>query len=134
MPGVTLDARDDGLDRRNLDLVITAAQLLITVVQLRFAMATTFGLGDERFVRFAFQQPPSAFAPDASLTRPRPFRLVVVRLFVGFERLGRRDTGVAGVLRRLIQSCPQFGVFPLQDIHPFRQRLDLLPLHLHNRL
>jgi hypothetical protein len=66
MPGITFHPRHDGLDRRDLDFVMAAVQLVVGVLQFRRAMTAAFGLGNDRFVRIMRQTAPARFAPEAS--------------------------------------------------------------------
>ena len=67
MRGITFHLRHDGLDRRDLDFVVAAVQLVVGVIQVRRAMPAAFGLGHDRCVRIVRQKAPTTFAPEASL-------------------------------------------------------------------
>jgi hypothetical protein len=90
MPGITFHPRHDRLDRRDLDLVVAAVQLVVGVLQLRRAMTAAFGLGNDGFVGIVRQKAPTPFAPEASVPLSGSSNLAAVLIFVGFESRGWR--------------------------------------------
>jgi hypothetical protein len=55
------------------------------------------------------QRPVRSLAPEAAFASPCPFGLVLVFAFVALESFGRRYAGIAGILRRLVQSRLKLG-------------------------
>jgi hypothetical protein len=67
VPGIAFHTCHNWLDRRDLDLVMPAVQLLILIAEFVSAMATAFSLGDNRFIRIPCQRSAAAFSAYAVL-------------------------------------------------------------------
>src|SRR5882724_13246873 len=81
LPGMLLHPGDNGLDRRQLDLVIHRMGMLLVGLYRAPTMWAGFGLGDDDLVRFRMQRPAPTRTSDTGLaTCPRAWTWRTVRL------------------------------------------------------
>jgi hypothetical protein len=118
---IALDPRHHRADRREIDLVVAGVQDVIVRPEWRVTMAASRRPGDDKLIRLLRERATATLASQAALARAAallPLRAVRLR------PLRRRQAGVAGCLRRLLQPRLQLRDACGQRLHLRPQRQD----------
>ena len=131
MAGIALDARDDRLDRWQVDLVVALRQVVISLAQRGTAVLAMGWSGDHRLIGVLRQRTAATFAADAALPRSlawtflRPVGLLPARWW---------QAGIVRPLRRLIQARLQLRNPLLRRSKPGFGQLKTRPKRMEQRI